>query len=173
MTKKLSKGQKRLQTKKAILILFLGSVFITILCIYGFFYSVKEYNHTVTYDQLEKKEYTFTRFEKNDGIYYFYVSEQEKPLLITSVTMHPKLFDNIDELDSGDKLTCYVKNTDSRVYSFEVVEIIGENEVLTLEKYNQENKNNGLIGLIITPIFTLISVFLSVLFGYGYKTYKK
>lgn len=168
----MTKSQKRAEAKRIFLILLLGSIFCMIVSICGFFSAIREYNHTVTYDQLEKKEYTFTKFEKNDGVYYFYVSEEEKPLLITSVTMHPKLFNSISELDEGEKLTCYVMDTDKRAYSFEVAEIIGENEVLTLDKYNQENKSNGLLGVIINPIFTLFSVFLSAFFGYAYKTYK-
>ena len=116
-----------------------------------------------------QRDYTFERFKKDDGRYLVYVAEEVKPLELTSVTMHPALYDALQDLRRGEALSCLLLPRASSRASYEIVELSGEEDsLLTLEKYNQTQKGNLTTGLILSPVLTLLSAGMTAVFCYIY-----
>ncbi|MBQ8398341.1 MAG: hypothetical protein IJX08_00055 [Clostridia bacterium] len=129
----------------------------------------------LTEEKTVQKNYTFAEFEKDNRLYLVYVTEEQQPLEIASVTMHPALFDALKELGRGDAISCLLLPRDSARSSYEIVAISGEESaLLTLEKYNQNQKSNLITGLILSPIMTLLGAGMTAVFCsiYAYRRFK-
>lgn len=123
----------------------------------------------LTEEKTVQRDYTFERFKKDDGRYLVYVAEEVKPLELTSVTMHPALYDALQDLRRGEALSCLLLPRASSRASYEIVELSGEEDsLLTLEKYNQTQKGNLTTGLILSPVLTLLSAGMTAVFCYIY-----
>ena len=141
------------------------------------FTSLYSYNQKpITYIDVEYKEFTVEYFEERGGKsssrhYYVYVKEEEKPLIINSVTTTYEIKQNLCDVKEGDTISCYVK-PNRGAYSYTIVELKHNELIFSLDHYNEQNKRNGLVGLIVMPIFAVASLVFTLIFAKKYKKLK-
>ena len=173
MAQKLTKKEKLLKTQKNNLILLIGGIVATVLFLCFFISSLCNYiNGALTHSQVQEKQYTFDFFENKDGKNYVYVKQEEKPLLITSITMDKELLQILKNLKQGTDIHCYLIETTARGFDYEIVELEANTQLLSLDEYNQRNKSNNLGGVIFCAVFALLSGAVTCLFAFSYKIYK-
>lgn len=166
-----NKTKNRKKKKNNLLIYGIFSLCISLLLFVLAFVAIYSYNDEIAYKETERKSYTFVEFIAT-GIgrhreYWLYVEEVNKPLLITKVTMDADLFERLEELSKGTEISCRIINIKEFLFpskgSYEVVEIRTDQELLTLEEYNERTKDNAITGIIVCPIVGAIFLFLSFL----------
>ena len=124
----------------------------------------------LTKEDTVSRQYTFEELKKKDGRYFVYVSEEQKPLELTSVSMHPALYDALEELHKGQTLSCLLRPSKSEASSHEIVSLSEDGQdLLSLEKYNQSKKSNLITGMILSPILTLLGAVMTVVLWCFYR----
>ena len=76
----------------------------------------------------------------------------------------------MESLKEGDKIYCYLIETQSR---YECVELKSDIMILSLDQYNQIYSKQGILGLIIMPIGFLICFVFSIKFFHAYHSERK
>ena len=155
-----------------------GIVLVFIFAILAFV-SLYMYNQKpITYSDVEYKEFTFEYFEtKNVGKsgqryhIYIYVKEEKLPLIIDSVIASYDMRQKLSDIKEGDTISCYVK-PNSGDFSYTIVELKYNEMIFSLDYYNEQNKNNGLIGLIAMPICAIALLVFTLIFAKKYKKLK-
>ncbi len=124
--------------------------------------SIRDYNYSKTeYKDLIYKEFTVKDIEEDrDGemgnTYYISIYEEEKRIKINNLLTTSDVNRGLKTLYKGTKIQCYLID-DSTIYN--VVEIKkGQNYILSLERYNEIYKKNGIMGMISMPILFIVCV---------------
>ena len=172
------KKQENLQKKKKEYLtdMICGIVLVIIFVILTFT-SLYSYNQKpLTYTDVEYKEFTVEYYEeKNVGksgrCYYMYVKEEILPLIIGSVTASYDMRQNLSVLKEGDTISCYVKPNSGK-FSYTIVEFKSQELIISLDYYNEQNKRDGLIGLIAMPICAIVFTVFTLIFAKKYKKLK-
>ncbi len=130
----------------------------------------------LSYDDVEYKKFTFESFEtinvgKSGICYYIYVEEEEFPLIIDSVTASYKMKQKLYNIKEGDIISCYVKPNSGK-FSYTIVELKSDEMIFSLDYYNEQNKRNGLIGIVVMPICAIASLVFTLVFATKYKKLK-
>ncbi len=157
----------RTQTKAAMLNSFLLFLVFSIISFGLFLSSVKQYNKTAntTYDQLIYGEFTvkqIRRLDDPDGggaTYTIKVYETDKIIKVTNLFTTADVTQELDNLSDGDKIYCYMVDKSTR---YEIAEIRCDDMILSLEKYNEINKKEGMLGMIVMPVVSVISLVISI-----------
>ncbi len=171
------KQQELIKVQKNYLTDMIVGIVVSVLFIMLFFVALHMYNQKpLSYDDVEYKKFTFESFEtinvgKSGICYYMYVEEEELPLIIDSVTASYKMKQKLYNIKEGDIISCYVK-PNSEKFSYKVVELKNDEMIFSLDYYNEQNKRNGLIGLIAMPIFAVASLVFTLVFATKYKKLK-
>ena len=166
--------------KDSKMILFTGILFLffSILVSSLFIGSIKRYNESnnLTYNDLLYMECTVESVRESgnqeDG-YQVYISikEEKKNVRVNSLLTKHNVIEGLRKLKDGDHIYCYVKESSSY---YEVVEIKKDNMILSLDQYKQIMKEQGITGLIISPIVFCLSTGIGIYSIYRvYKENKK
>jgi hypothetical protein len=154
-----------------------GIVLVIIFAILSFT-SLYSYNQKpLTYTDVEYKEFTVEYFEERGGKksssrhFYVYVKEEKQPLIINSVTTSYYIKQKLYEVKEGDTISCYVK-PNSGAYSYTIVELKYNEMIFSLDYYNEQNKSDNLIGLIVMPICAIVFTVFTLIFAKKYKKLK-
>lgn len=173
------KKQEDLQKKKKEYFtdMICGIVLVIIFAILSFT-SLYSYNQKpLTYTDVEYKEFTVEYFEERGGSksssrhFYVYVKEEEQPLIINSVTTTYDIKQKLYEVKEGDTISCYVKPNSGK-FSYTIVELKHNEMIFSLDYYNEQNKRDGLIGLIAMPICAIVFTVFTLIFAKKYKKLK-
>ncbi|MBQ4509867.1 MAG: hypothetical protein II984_04010, partial [Clostridia bacterium] len=65
-------------------------------------------------------------------------------------------------------ISCYVKPNSGK-FSYTIVELKSHELIFSLEYYNEQNKRNGLIGLIAMPICAIVFTVFTLIFAKNTK----
>ena len=153
-----------------------GIVLVFIFAILAFV-SLYIYNQKpITYSDVEYKEFTFEYYEeksvgKSGRRYHIYVKEEKLPLIIDSVIASYDMRQKLSNIKEGDTISCYIK-PNSGDFSYTIVELKSQELIFSLEYYNEQNKRNGLIGLIAMPICAIVLTVFTLIFAKKYKKLK-
>ena len=172
------KKQEDLQKKKKEYLtdMICGIVLVFIFTILTFV-SLSIYNQkSLTYSDVEYKEFTFEYYEeksvgKSGRCYHMYVKEEKLPLIIDSVIASYDMRQKLSAIKEGDTISCYVK-PNSGDFSYTIVELKYNEMIFSLDYYNEQNKRNGLIGLIAMPICAIALLVFTLIFAKKYKKLK-
>lgn len=173
------KQQELIKEQKNYLTDMIVGIVVSVLFIMLFFVAILMYNQkplTYQYEDVEYKQFTFESFEtinvgKSGICYYMYVEEEELPLIIDSVTASYKMKQKLYNIKEGDIISCYVKPNSGK-FSYTIVELKSDEMIFSLDYYNEQNKRNGLIGLIAMPICAIASLIFTLVFATKYKKLK-
>ena len=120
------------------------------------------------YRELTYKEYIVLEAEKkygSKGSYYYVINveNENNPLCINHIVSAAADEDSIDSLKHGDKIYGYVIELSSDKYSYEIVEIKTENDIiLSLDNYNKRDVKNQKTGCWLVGILSAIFMWLSI-----------
>ena len=144
--------------------------------IYLFFISLQYLNNSKTkYEDLIYKEFTIEHISKQDdpemgNTYTITILEDDKRIFVNNLLTERDIRVRLDSLKEGDKIYCYLIETTSR---YECVELKTDIMILSLDQYNQIYSEQGILGLINTPICFLICFVLSIKFFHEYHSERK
>lgn len=127
--------------------------------------------HTdLTYEETERKSYTYVSEIKNKQGTFLTVKEEEAPIIITSISAYAADQNALNSFRSGDVLECCVIPTSNKKASYEAVEIrSGDKVILSLDGYNEADRENADLGKIVLPLLLIVSVILIPVCFYAYK----
>lgn len=116
--------------------------------------------HTLEYDDLISVDYTFERSEyysyRRNEHYEIFVTEEEKPLRISSVYLSAVDEEKLASLVRGDRIACLGKESANSDFRYEAVQIVcGDTAVMTMESYRAAGVRNSVVGLIVISVFSL------------------
>ena len=163
--------------KKEYLTDMICGIVLVVIFVILMFTSLYSYNQKpLTYTDVEYKEFTVEYFEERGGKsssrhFYIYVKEEKQPLIINSVTTSYDIKQKLYEVKEGDIISCYVKPNSGK-FSYTIVELKSDEMIFSLDYYNEQNKRDGLIGLIAMPIFAVASLVFTLIFAKKYKKLK-
>ena len=156
--------------KYAIIVLMVVVAAIAALFLFLFFNCIRLYQKfdSITYDDLYHEEVTFDRFEKiskgkGGSVYEIHVREYEKPFQVSNISSKKLNKTTLKELKENEKLQIYFSESSHRDYDYVLCEVSRDTDVLlSLSDYIKTNRNNQLLGMIISPIFVLLCVIASL-----------
>ncbi len=142
-----------------------------------------------TYDDLQKKTYTFVKIEEirtykyiaNVGrrvsyTYEIYVEEEEKPLFYPSVynITEPVLVE-LQPYEAGTLLTCHiVQRSSTEKYQYDIITLsTPDKSIRTLEQYNADIQLEFFFVIIICIPCIVVCIFCFIKCIKEYKEYKK
>ena len=128
---------------------------------FSIYYYYEYYSGKVTgYEELEKREYTFVKFDYAVRGYHkkyrnleIYVAEEIGPLLgATSIDMAVIDADVLERAQEGDTLTVWISPNSGLIYDYTVHEgsINGE-FFLTMENYREMSRRNERVAVLLVP----------------------
>ena len=141
-----------------------------------FFDSLHNLNKSKTkYEDLIYKEFTVESINKQDdpemgATYSIVIYEDDKIIFINNLLTEYDVRVSLESLKEGDKIYCYLIETQSR---YECVELKSDIMILSLDQYNQIYSKQGILGLIIIPIGFLICFVFSIKFFHAYHSERK
>ncbi len=152
------------------LILFIG---IDSLFVFLFFNCLNEYKkYDISYEELVYEKLTFDRYEriiksKGGDTFEIYFEEYDVPFEIDNITQKELNKKELKDLKDGEKLDVYYRENDSKKYEYEICEMKSQDVTyLEFSNYISVNRNNEILGMIISPILVIISTFLCGFFIY-------
>lgn len=126
---------------------------------------INEYQkYNVTIEELNYEKLTFDRYEqivksKAGDTYEIYFMEYDFPFEIDGITQRELNKKQLKNLESGDILDVYYRNSDSKKYTYEICELKDDViNYLDFNDYLSVNKTNEITGIIICPILVLIGI---------------
>ncbi len=137
-----------------VLLLFGIFVFLFVSCVIS-------YNgYDLDYDDLKYAELTFKSYKKvepaKSSWYEIYFEEYEKPFQIDSISQKGVDKESLKELSIGEAVKVYYRDNSSKKYDFEICEVqSGSAVIFSLSDYVKLNRNNQIVGMIITPVMAL------------------
>lgn len=141
-------------------------LFLAFALIFIYFFSVMlNYNEMtkISYDDLVYKEFTVEEVNREDSFfgdsYSIVVSETDKEIRVSNLFAKPYLEERYLSLEKGDTIYCYL--IDNTSY-YDIVEIKGDDVILSLEEYKEIYTNNSRFGLIFCPVVIVFCVFFSI-----------
>ena len=133
-----------------------------------FFNCINEYQkYNVTIEELNYEKLTFDRYVKSKvgDTYEIYFMEYDFPFEIDGITQRELNKKQLRNLESGDILDVYYRNSDSKKYTYEICELKDEDiSYLNFNDYLSTNKANEITGIIVCPILILIGIGISSFF---------
>ncbi len=133
-----------------------------LLPIFGFCMSVRDYNYSkIEYNDLLFKEFTVKEIYIDvDGeignTYYISVYEEDNRIKINNLLTKTDVNKELNLLQKGDKISCYLIKESSIYNAVEIKN--GQNYILSLERYKEIYRDNGIGGMIIMPIVFTVSI---------------
>lgn len=151
--------------------IFFYSFLIPIIII--FLNGFRDYKYSkIQYNDLIYKEFTVENIRKNidsevGNTYYILVYEDEKTIKINNLLTKSDVNKQLNSLQIGDKISCYLIE-DAKIYN--LVEMKkGNNYILSLERYSEIYRDNGIGIMVYMPILFLVSAVLATKFLISYK----
>ena len=124
----------------------------------------------LTYEETECKSYTYLGSSRNKYGIYLTVKEEELPVIIVSISAKKVDKNALYSLEIGDTIDCFVISTINKKASYEAVEIrSGDKVILTLDGYNEADRENADLGKIVLPLLIVASVSLIPISFLAYK----
>ena len=125
----------------------------------------------LTYEEAERKSYTYAGESRNKHGIFLTVKEEDLPVIIVSISAKKVDESALSSLKIGDSIDCFVIPTVNKRASYEAVEIrSGEKVILSLDGYNEADRENANLGKIVLPLLLVVSV---VLIPFGFFAYKR
>ncbi|MBO5439052.1 MAG: hypothetical protein J6A53_00180 [Clostridia bacterium] len=150
--------------------IIVGIVLVSIFTILTFV-SLYMYNQKpLTYSDVEYKKFTFESFEVHGNkaqSFYIYVKEEKLPLIIQSTVTSYDLKQKLYDIENGSAISCYVKPNSGK-FSYTIVELKSDEIIFSLDYYNEQGKQDGLIGLVAMPICAIASLVFTLIFTKKY-----
>ena len=148
---------------KVTLLVSIFSFVFALIPIFIFCSSIRDYNFSkIEYQDLIYKEFTVENIEidldaEMGDTYYISICEEEKIIKINNLLTKSDVNKKLQSLYKGAKIQCFLIE-DSTIYN--AVEIKnGQNYILSLERYSEIYRNNGIGGMIIMPILFIVCIF--------------
>ena len=134
-------------------------------------FSVGSLEHSdLTYDEAERKSYTYAGEARNKHGIFLTVKEEDLPVIILSISRKKLDESALSSLKIGDTIDCFVIPTVNKRASYEAVEIrSGDKVILSLDGYNEADRENANLGKIILPLLIIASVALIPVSFWAYK----
>ena len=134
---------------------------------------INEYQkYNVTVEEINYEKLTFVRYEQivrsqSGDTYEIYFMEYDFPFEIDGITQKELNKKQLRNLESGDILEVYYRNSDSKKYTYEICELKDEDvSYLDFNDYLSVNKGNEITGMIVCPILILIGISLCSFFTF-------
>lgn len=158
--------------KYAIIILMVVVTAIAALFLFLFFNCIRLYQKfdSITYDDLYHEEVTFDRFKKiskgkGGAVYEIHVKEYANPFQVDNISSKKLNKTSLKELKENEKLQIYFSESSHKDYDYVLCEVSRDTDVLlSLSDYIKTNRNNQLLGMIISPILVLSCALLFIVF---------
>lgn len=121
--------------------------------------SYNEYD--LDYGDLKYAELTFKSYRKIDGAkssewYEIFFTEHEKPFQIDSISEKGVDEKALEKLSNYETVKVYYRDNSSKKYDFEICEMqSGSGVIFGLSDYVKLNRNNQILGMIITSVMAL------------------
>ncbi len=134
-------------------------IFISILAVMLNYHKMTQ----ISYDDLSYKEFTIEEINREDSFfgasYNIVVSETDKTIKINNLFTQPYLVERFLSLEKGDIIYCHLIEKTS---CYDIVEIKSDDIILSLEEYKEIYANNSRLGLIISPIASVVCIAFSI-----------
>lgn len=165
-----NKGERKVNTTIILIIAFFLAI--SIAWVFFFVNCITLYSKfDVEYNDLMHEKLTFVQYEKirmgkGGHAYKIYFKEYEEPFLIDNITI--KRVDGIalSNLTKNGIVEVYYWESSNKNYEYEICEMSSQKVIpLSLDGYIGANQDNQIIGMILCPIMTLLSLFLAWLFA--------
>jgi len=155
---------KKIYIARAIVsLLFAISMFIGAFCLIYFNQPETPTDTSFTFIKYERKSFSKS-FQ-----YELYVSEENKPLFISSLANKYINEQLLQEINNGDKIDCMIIDGSDK-YSYQIVEISANGKViLSLENAQKAEMNNRIAGAAVT---SAIGIIMSVMSGLSFYRVK-
>ena len=121
------------------------------------------------YSDLSYEELTFDRYDSKRGYksttrYEVYFEEYEKSFELSPICNKKIDVKALKELNKGETLKVYYCDSSAKNHDYEICEFSSNSTTfLSLGNYVKTNQNNQISGMIIFPIFILVSLFLIII----------
>ena len=124
----------------------------------------------LTYEEAQRKSYTYAGESRNKYGIFLTVNEEDLPVIIVSIYRKKLDESALSSLKIGDTIDCFVIPTVNKRASYEAVEIrSGDKVILSLDGYNEADRENADLGKIVLPLLFIVSVILIPVCFYAYK----
>jgi hypothetical protein len=124
----------------------------------------------LTYEEAQRKSYTYAGESRNKHGIFLTVKEEDLPVIIVSIYRKKLDESALSSLEIGDTIDCFVIPTVNKRASYEAVEIrSGDKVILSLDGYNEADRENADLGKIVLPLLLIVSVILIPVCFYAYK----
>ncbi len=120
------------------------------LAVSAIFWSNNLDHSTYDYNELTYREFSVQSIKKATGRnarYEIYTNEEELPLVISEINFGVVNHENMDSLQQGDKIFCYIDTAPTKAFSYGIAELQTESQViLSLKDYNISEIKNQKVG---------------------------